>query len=70
MQLTTLIERLQDTLRVKGDLVLSDIFRNDFGDELVLEAPGPEFTRTYIAWDNYGEDYGPGSEEHKAALEN
>ena len=68
MKLTTLIKRLQDTLRVKGDLSIGDIFRNDFGNELVLEEPGPKYTRTYIEWDIYGNDYGPGSEEYQAFL--
>ena len=35
----------------KGDLEIVDIFRNDFGDELVLEGPYPKHKRVYLKWD-------------------
>jgi hypothetical protein len=50
MKLSVLVERLKNILE-EGDIEIARIFRNDFGDELVLEGPYPNHKRVYLVWD-------------------
>ena len=49
MKLSKLICNLSQCFEKNGEFDISDIFRNDFGDELVLE--GVKYKRLYIKFD-------------------
>lgn len=49
MKLFLLLENLQKVMdQHGGDLEVRRVFQTDFGDELVLEGPHPEYKRIYV----------------------
>lgn len=51
MKLKDLLDNLQECFSKHGNIDIADIFRNDYGDNLVLEGYGPSYKRYYVDWD-------------------
>ena len=55
MKAQQLLQGIQEAINKHGNFTVHEVFQTDYGDELVLQGPAPDYKRIYIPFpDPYG----------------